>query len=119
MVRMRELLPEMPMLCAKAGMGRSETITLDGMKIGANASGKANRTEEQIEAELAKVARDAVAEHRDTDAAKNALFGPGAPWPHSWPSNTLVARPRRRRRALTKRGAHASCPRRSAVRVIR
>ncbi|GAB2966254.1 hypothetical protein GCM10027280_63260 [Micromonospora polyrhachis] len=69
------LFAEVLLLCAKAGMGRLETITLDGMKIGANASMKANRSEERIRAELAEVAAEAVAEHRATDTAEDALFG--------------------------------------------
>jgi transposase len=39
----QELFTEVLVLCAKAGMGRLETITLDGMKIGVNASAKAKQ----------------------------------------------------------------------------
>jgi transposase len=62
-------------LCARAGMGQLETITLDGTKIGANASKSANRREEHIRAELARISAEAVAEHRAIDAEENALFG--------------------------------------------
>ena len=62
-------------LCAQAGMVKLGIITLDGMKIGANASMKANRTEEQIRAELARLAGEVVAEHRATDEAEWSLFG--------------------------------------------
>jgi len=71
----QELFTEVLVLCAKAGMGQLETITLDGMKIGANASKKANRSEEQLRAELGKIAAEAVAEHRHTDEAEDAQFG--------------------------------------------
>ena len=73
----RELFVEVLVLCAKAGMGQLETITLDGMKIGANASAKANRPEDHIRAELAKIAAAAVAEHQAADEAENTLFGGG------------------------------------------
>jgi transposase len=71
----QELFTQVLVLCATAGMGRLETITLDGMKIGANASAKATRSQEQIRAEVATIAQDAVAEHRATDVAENTLFG--------------------------------------------
>lgn len=71
----QELFTEVLVLCAKAGMVQLETITLDGMKIGANASGRAHRSEEQIRVELAGIAEGAVAEHRATDTAEHALFG--------------------------------------------
>jgi len=71
----QQLFTEVLMLCASAGMVKLGMITLDGMKIGANASMKANRSEEQIRRELAKLAAEAVAEHRATDVAEQALFG--------------------------------------------
>ena len=36
------------MLCARLGMGQLGTIALDGMKVAANASRAANRTEETL-----------------------------------------------------------------------
>jgi transposase len=74
----QELFTEVLMLCAAAGMVKLGTITLDGMKIGANASMKANRSEEQLRGELAKLAAAVVAEHRATDEAEQALFGEAA-----------------------------------------
>ena len=71
----QELFTEVLVLCARMGMGRLETITLDGMKIGANASKKANRSEKRLRQELGGVAGSAVAEHRRTDAAEDAQFG--------------------------------------------
>jgi transposase len=69
------LFAEVLQLCAKAGMLRLDTITLDGTKMVANASMKANRGEEQIRAELEQRAQAAVAKHLATDAQENALFG--------------------------------------------
>ena len=60
-------------LCARLGMGRLGTVALDGMKIAANASKAANRTEEG----LRKLAEEAVAAHAAADAAEDALFGEG------------------------------------------
>jgi len=71
----QELFTEVLLLCAATGMIKLGTITLDGMKIGASAAAKANRSEEQIRSELAKLAAGVVAEHRATDEAEQALFG--------------------------------------------
>ena len=60
-------------LCARLGMGKLGTVALDGMKIAANASKAANRTEEG----LAKLAERAVAAHEAADAAEDELFGAG------------------------------------------
>src|SRR4029077_18156055 len=64
---------EVLVLCARLGMGRLGTVALDGMKIAANASKAANRTEEG----LRKLAREAVAAHAAADAAEDELFGEG------------------------------------------
>ena len=61
-------------MCARLGMGRLGVVALDGMKIAANASKAANRTEET----LAKMAAETVARHGETDAAEDDLFGEGA-----------------------------------------
>ena len=61
-------------LCARLGMGRLGVVALDGMKIAANASKAANRTEET----LARMAAETVARHGETDAAEDDLFGGGA-----------------------------------------
>lgn len=58
-------------LCARLGMGRLGTVALDGMKIAANASKSANRTEET----LRKMAADLVSEHAAADAAEDAMLG--------------------------------------------
>jgi transposase len=71
----QQLFTEVLVLCAAAGMVKLGTITLDGMKIGANASMKANRSEEQVRGELARLAADVVAEHRATDEEEQARFG--------------------------------------------
>jgi len=68
-----EFFAQVLILCARLGMGRLGTIALDGMKIGANASKAANRTEEG----LRKLAAEAVAAHAAADAAEDALFGEG------------------------------------------
>jgi transposase len=64
---------EVLILCARLGMGRLGTVALDGMKIAADASKAANRTEEG----LRKLAAQAVAAHAAADAAEDALFGEG------------------------------------------
>jgi transposase len=67
------LFAEVLKLCARLGMGKVGTVALDGMKITANASKAANRTEEG----LRKLARDRVAAHAAADAAEDELFGAG------------------------------------------
>ena len=64
---------EVLVLCARLGMGKLGTVALDGMKIAANASKSANRTE----AGLARLAREMVAAHAAADAAEDVLFGAG------------------------------------------
>jgi len=64
---------EVLIVCARLGMGKVGTVALDGMKIAANASKSANRTEEG----LRKLARDRVAAHAAADAAEDELFGAG------------------------------------------
>jgi len=55
-------------LCARLGMGKLGTVALDGMKIAANASRSANRTEDT----LRKLAAERVAAHAAQDAADDA-----------------------------------------------
>src|SRR4029077_7709453 len=57
---------EVLVLCARLGMGRLGTVALDGMKIAANASKAANRTEEG----LRKLARGAGGGHAAGVAAR-------------------------------------------------
>src|SRR5258708_35067587 len=61
-------------LCARLGLGKLGVVALDGMKIAANASQSANRTEET----LARLAAETVARHGETDEAEDDLFGGGA-----------------------------------------
>jgi len=67
------LFTEVLVLCARLGMGKLGTVALDGMKIAANASKAANRTEET----LRKLAAERVAAHAAADAAEDELFGAG------------------------------------------
>ena len=67
------LFAEVLKLCARLGMGKLGVVALDGMKIAANASKAANRTEDT----LAKLAEQAVAAHAAADAAEDELFGEG------------------------------------------
>ena len=67
------LFAEVLVLCARLGMSRLGTVALDGMKIAANASVAANRTEEG----LRKLAARRAAEHATADAAEDELFGEG------------------------------------------
>src|SRR5580693_4186678 len=67
------LFAEVLKLCARLGMGTLGVVALDGMKIAANASKAANRTEDT----LARLAEQAVAAHAAADAAGDELFGEG------------------------------------------
>jgi transposase len=58
-------------LCAAAGMVRVGTLALDGTKLAGNAAGKANRTQEKLEAEVAEVLRQAT----EADQREDRLFG--------------------------------------------
>jgi hypothetical protein len=58
-------------LCAAAGMVRVGTVTLDGTELAANAADKANRTHEQLEAEVAEILREAA----EIDQREDRLFG--------------------------------------------
>jgi len=58
-------------LCAAARMVRVGTVALDGTKVAANASDKANRTHERLEAEVAEILRQAA----ETDQREDQLFG--------------------------------------------
>lgn len=58
-------------LCAEAGLAQVGVIAVDGTKISADASRKANRTREQIEAEVKASFVEAAA----VDAGEDALFG--------------------------------------------
>lgn len=57
-------------LCAAQGMGQVGTIAVDGTKIVANASRQANRSREQLRAEIDAI----LAEADQLDAAEDAMF---------------------------------------------
>lgn len=63
-------------LCQRAGLVKLGVVALDGTKMGAPAALAANRTAEQIDAELTRIGAAALAEAAATDAAEDALFGP-------------------------------------------
>ena len=58
-------------LCAAAGMVRLGTVALDGTKLAGNASEKANRTQDKLEAEVAEILRQAA----EIDQHEDRLFG--------------------------------------------
>jgi transposase len=65
-------------LCAAEGMAQVGTIALDGTKMAANASRRANRTREQLQEELDELQEqvdEIVADAKATDAAEDTLFG--------------------------------------------
>jgi hypothetical protein len=64
---------EVLVLCAKLGMSQLGTVALDGMKIAANASVAADRTEEG----LRKLAARRAGQHAAAGAAEDELFGEG------------------------------------------
>jgi transposase len=68
-----ELFTQALALCARAGMVAVGVVALDGTKIAANASMQANRTREALAEEVARI----LAEAAETDAAEDALYGPG------------------------------------------
>jgi transposase len=68
----RRLFTQVLELCERAGMVNLGVVAVDGTKMAANASAKANRTRRQIEQEVAQIFAEAEA----TDAAEDRLFGP-------------------------------------------
>jgi transposase len=58
-------------LCAAAGMVRVGTVALDGTKLAGNASDKANRTHDKLQAEVAEILKQAA----DADHHEDRLFG--------------------------------------------
>jgi transposase len=58
-------------LCAAAGLVRLGVVALDGTKMAANASGQANRTRADLEAEAKRIVAEAIA----TDEAEDARYG--------------------------------------------
>jgi transposase len=78
-----QLFAQVLMLAARLGLGRLETVALDGVKIGSNASLAANRSTSGLTkaaaAEAARIAAAAVAAHEATDAAEDEMFGEDNP----------------------------------------
>jgi transposase len=78
-----QLFGQVLMLAARLGLGRLETVALDGVKIASNASMSANRSSSGLakaaQAEATRIAAAAVAAHEATDAAEDELFGPVNP----------------------------------------
>lgn len=58
-------------LCSKAGLGKVGVVSIDGTKIAANASPRANRDEER----LRKLAAELIAEAQAVDEAEDAEYG--------------------------------------------
>lgn len=73
-------------LCAAAGMVKVGTVALDGTKIAANASRGANRTEDTVRAEAARIAEQVVAEAAAVDAAEDTDGGDGGGLPPGFES---------------------------------
>lgn len=66
-----QLFTDVLMLCAEAGLAKVGVVAIDGTKIAADASLRANRTRAQIEAEVRAMFADAQA----VDAGEDRLFG--------------------------------------------
>jgi transposase len=58
-------------LCRAAGLGALGVVALDGTRLAADASPRANRTADQLDAEIARI----LAEHATTDAAEDEAYG--------------------------------------------
>jgi transposase len=78
-----QLFTQVLTLAARLGLGRLETVALDGVKIASNASLSANRSGSGLvraaEAEAARIAAAAVAAHAATDAEEDEVFGSANP----------------------------------------
>jgi transposase len=69
----RRLFVEVLAICAEAGLARVGVVALDGTKIAASASRRANRSRRQLEAEIAAMFAQAAA----ADAEEDDRFGSG------------------------------------------
>ena len=67
--RFAEVFAQVLVLCAQAGMGKLGVVAIDGTKIAADASIFANRAEESLRAEAARIVAEAAA----VDAAEDAV----------------------------------------------
>lgn len=78
-----QLFSQVLVLAAQLGLGRLETVALDGVKIASNAALAANRTGSGLakaaEAEAARIAAKVAAEHAATDAEEDELYGTDNP----------------------------------------
>ena len=70
----KDLFTQVLCVCERAGAIRLGVVSLDGTKVGANASLSANRTLARLREEIERME----AEMRDQDAADEARFGAGA-----------------------------------------
>lgn len=70
-----QLFAQVLMLAAQLGLGRLETVALDGVKIASNASLSANRTVAAARAAAATLAAHAAAAHAAADVAEDSMFG--------------------------------------------
>jgi transposase len=73
---LESVFTEVLRLCAEAGLVRLALLAVDGTKVAADASWSANRTLEQLEAELAPATKAMLADAAATDAAEDVRFGP-------------------------------------------
>jgi transposase len=74
---LERVFTEVLRLCAQAGLVQLGWLALDGTKIAADASWSANRTREQLDAELAEAARTMLAEAAGVDQVEDLNFGEG------------------------------------------
>ncbi len=66
-----QLFTDALVICAEAGLATVGVVAVDGTKMGTDASWKANRTRESIEAEVRRMLKEA----SDVDAEQDRLFG--------------------------------------------
>jgi transposase len=69
------LFAQVLMLAAQLGLGRVETVALDGVKIASNASLSANRRVAAARKAATELAEQAAAAHAAGDATEDAMFG--------------------------------------------
>ncbi|BEP12390.1 hypothetical protein acdb102_43990 [Acidothermaceae bacterium B102] len=81
-----EVFTQVLVLCAQAGLGRFGSVAIDGTKIAGNASAGANRTEETLRAEAARILEEAA----QVDAEEDAELGDarGDELPAQWADPT-------------------------------
>jgi transposase len=69
------LFTEVLRLCAQVGMVNLALLSVDGTKVGADASWSANRTREQLDTEIAGMVKAMLDGAARVDAGEDALFG--------------------------------------------